>query len=185
MPRPILPFPLSGGKWPRSHPPILQLQRCKVRAWHLQFCVTVSSACFSSRGKNRAFMFMSPIRMARQNSGSRLVFIWQSRLGSTRVKSAKRSRLLKLTSEQSQMRGIVISTPEVTHVSKHGFWLLLADEELLLPFEQFPWFRRATIEQMSNVEWPAPEHLYWPDLDIDLALESIRRPEAFPLVSRG
>jgi hypothetical protein len=83
------------------------------------------------------------------------------------------------------MRGIVISTPEVTHVSKHGFWLLLADEELLLPFEQFPWFRRATIEQMSNVEWPAPEHLYWPDLDIDLALESIRRPEAFPLVSRG
>ena len=83
------------------------------------------------------------------------------------------------------MRGIVISIPEVTHVSKHGFWLLLADEELLLPFEQFPWFRRATIEQMSNVEWPAPEHLYWPDLDIDLALESIRRPEAFPLVSRG
>jgi len=83
------------------------------------------------------------------------------------------------------MPGTVISAPEVTHVSKHGFWLLLGDEELLLPFEQFPWFRRATIEQISHVEWPAPEHLYWPELDIDLALESIRRPEDFPLVSRG
>ncbi|AYH45360.1 DUF2442 domain-containing protein [Azoarcus sp. DN11] len=82
------------------------------------------------------------------------------------------------------MPGNVISAPEVTHVSKHGFWLLLADEELLLPFELFPWFRRATIEQLTHVEWPSPDHLYWPDLDIDLSLESIRRPDAFPLVSK-
>jgi hypothetical protein len=63
--------------------------------------------------------------------------------------------------------------------------LLLADEEPLLSFEQFPWIRLATIEQLSHVEWAAPEHLYWPALDIDLSLESIRRPEAFPLVSKG
>jgi hypothetical protein len=83
------------------------------------------------------------------------------------------------------MPGTVISAPEVTHVSRHGFWLLLGDEELLLTFEQFPWFRRATIEQISRVKRPTPEHLYWPELDIDLALESIRQPEAFPLVSSG
>ena len=83
------------------------------------------------------------------------------------------------------MPGIVTSAPEVTHVSQHGLWLLLADEEVLLPFEQFPWFRRATIEQLSNVEWPSPDHLYWPELDVDLSVESIRRPEAFPLVSRA
>lgn len=83
------------------------------------------------------------------------------------------------------MPGTVISVPEVTHISKHGFWLLLADEEILVPFEQFPWFRRASIDQLSQVEWPTPEHLYWPELDIDLSLESIRHPEAFPLISRG
>lgn len=82
------------------------------------------------------------------------------------------------------MLGTATSAPEVTHVSKHGFWLLLADEEVLLPFEQFPWFRHATIEQLSRVEWPSPEHLYWPELDIDLSLESIRHPEAFPLVAK-
>ena len=48
----------------------------------------------------------------------------------------------------------VISAPEITHVSPHGLWLLLDDEELLLPFEHFPWFKQATIEQISQVEAP-------------------------------
>ena len=82
------------------------------------------------------------------------------------------------------MPGTVISAPEVTHVSKHGLWLLLADEESLLPFEQFPWFRHATIDQISRVEAVTAGHLYWPELDIDLSVESIRHPESFPLVSR-
>ena len=83
------------------------------------------------------------------------------------------------------MHGKVTSTPEVTHVSRHGFWLLLGDEELLLPFEKFPWFRNATIEQLVRVEWPAADHLYWPQLDIDLSVASVRDPESFPLVSRA
>ena len=82
------------------------------------------------------------------------------------------------------MPGIPTSIAEVTHVSKHGFWLLLDEEELLVPFEQFPWFRKATIEQLSEVLWPTPNHLYWPQLDVDLSVESIRDPFAFPLVSK-
>jgi Protein of unknown function (DUF2442) len=72
---------------------------------------------------------------------------------------------------------------EVTHVSRHGFWLLIGDEELLLPFDQFPWFRQATIDQISQVERPTAQHLYWPSLDIDLSIDAIRRPADFPLVS--
>jgi hypothetical protein len=34
------------------------------------------------------------------------------------------------------------------------------------------------------VQRPGPEHLYWPDLDVDVAVESIEHPERFPLVSR-
>ena len=37
--------------------------------------------------------------------------------------------------------GANISQVEVTNVSKHGFWLLLDDEELFLPFAEFPWFK--------------------------------------------
>lgn len=71
-----------------------------------------------------------------------------------------------------------------TNISKHGFWVLLGDEELLLPFEHFPWFRQATVEQIVNVEYPSLDHLYWPDLDIDVSVQSIRQPEQFPLVAR-
>jgi hypothetical protein len=82
------------------------------------------------------------------------------------------------------MHGTATSAAEVTNISKHGFWLLLGDEELLLPFEHFPWFKSATVEQICNVERPSPNHLYWPSLDVDLAVESIRQPEAFPLISK-
>lgn len=83
------------------------------------------------------------------------------------------------------MPGPDTSAAEVTHVSRHGFWLLLGDEELPVPFAEFPWFRRATIEALTDVEWPTPDHLYWPQLDVDLAVASIRDPGAFPLVSRA
>ena len=72
---------------------------------------------------------------------------------------------------------------EVTNISRHGFWLLLENEELLLPFSEFPWFRDVAVGKILHVELPSSNHLYWPELDVDLAVESIRHPEQFPLVS--
>ena len=85
---------------------------------------------------------------------------------------------------RSAAHGRNISECEVTHISKHGFRLLLRDRELFLPFEQFPWFREASVSAILNVEWPQAHHLYWPDLDIDLAVDSIEYPERYPLVSK-
>lgn len=82
------------------------------------------------------------------------------------------------------MRGLRTSVAEVTHVSRHGFWLLLDAEELLVPFASFPWFRQATIDQLVDVQWPTVDHLYWPQLDVDLSVASIRNPDDFPLVAR-
>lgn len=73
---------------------------------------------------------------------------------------------------------------EVTNVSVHGFWLLSGAEELFLPFGQFPCFREASIAQLTQVERPRPHHLYWPALDIDLSVDSIREPDKFPLAAR-
>lgn len=82
-------------------------------------------------------------------------------------------------------RGASALEVEVTNVSKHGFWLLIGDEELFVPFAEFPWFKDASITKLLHVERPQAHHLYWPDLDIDLAVDSIRHPERFPLVSRA
>ena len=73
---------------------------------------------------------------------------------------------------------------EILGISKHGFWLLLDEqEELFVSFLNFPWFRKASVEQIFSLERPQPHHLYWSDLDIDLDVESIRHPEKFPLIS--
>ena len=82
------------------------------------------------------------------------------------------------------MHGASTSGVEVTHVSQHGFWLLLKDEELLVPFSEFPWFKDVTIDQLSKVELTSENHLYWPQLDIDICVDSIRNPKAFPLISK-
>lgn len=86
---------------------------------------------------------------------------------------------------KSEMPGTVTSEAEVTNISQHGFWLFLGDRELFLPFEEFPWFQSASVAAILRVERPLPHHLYWPDLDIDLAVESIEHPERYPLRSRA
>jgi hypothetical protein len=74
---------------------------------------------------------------------------------------------------------------EVTNVSPHGFWLFVGERELFVPFKDFPWFREASVGAITNVQLPSAHHLYWPDLDIDLAVDSIEHPEKFPLVSQA
>ena len=81
------------------------------------------------------------------------------------------------------MPGAATSEVEITNISKHGFWLLLDGRELFVPFEEFPWFKRATVKAILHVERPAPGHLHWPELDVDLAVDSIEHPERYPLKS--
>jgi hypothetical protein len=72
---------------------------------------------------------------------------------------------------------------EVSHISEHGIWLSLRHQELFLSYQDFPWFENAPVSAVLNVQLPQPHHLYWPDLDIDLSVESIKHPERFPLVA--
>jgi hypothetical protein len=72
---------------------------------------------------------------------------------------------------------------EVSHISQHGIWLLVGDREMFLSHDNFPWFKNATVSAIQNVQLLNSHHLYWPDLDVDLAVESIAHPERFPLLA--
>jgi hypothetical protein len=85
---------------------------------------------------------------------------------------------------KSAARGKRTSVVEITNVSMQGFGLRIGAREYFLTFRDFPWFRDASIAQISAVELPSPHHLYWPELDVDLAVESLEHPEHFPLMSR-
>ena len=79
------------------------------------------------------------------------------------------------------MHGPATSEAEITNISRHGFWVLVDERELFVPFEEFPWFRDASVGAILKVERPHPHHLRWPDLDVDLTLDSIESPERYPL----
>jgi hypothetical protein len=73
---------------------------------------------------------------------------------------------------------------EVQDISKHGIWLLVRGREYLLPFHDYPWFQDAKISDIYQVKLLHKSHLYWPNLDVDLELESLQNPENYPLQYR-
>ncbi len=84
----------------------------------------------------------------------------------------------------SSQLGTHTSGTEVTNVSTHGIWLLSSGKELFLSYKDFPWFKDAPIGKVIAVEEVSSGHFYWPELDIDLGLESIENPKKLPLTSK-
>jgi hypothetical protein len=80
--------------------------------------------------------------------------------------------------------GATSSSAEVVGLSKHGFWLLLGEGEVFVPFAKFPWFKSAPVSRVLNVRRLSADHLRWPDLDVDLHVASLHDPEKFPLVAK-
>jgi len=130
-------------------------------------------------------VFMCIAGKVKPSSGLSQRSSWRTIMVLTKANFGPHKHLSRHTQMSSAVLGQAISAVEVTNVSAHGFWLLLGTEELFVPFSEFPWFRDAPIGKLTQVELSSSHHLYWPALDIDLAVASIREPAKFPLVSRS
>lgn len=75
---------------------------------------------------------------------------------------------------KSEAGGETILEAEVTQIDKYGIWLLIGERESFLPFENFPAFREASVGAIHNVELLTNNYLHWPDLDLEISLESLR-----------
>lgn len=84
----------------------------------------------------------------------------------------------------SPTHGSATSRASVEGVTPFGLWLLADGSEHFLPFAEFPFFRKASIDDLLYVELHGAAHLSWPALDVDLELDSVRHPERYPLVER-
>lgn len=72
---------------------------------------------------------------------------------------------------------------QIFFVTDHGFWLIINQQEFFLDYKNFPWFKNQTLSAIFNVEFSQRTHLFWPDLDVDLDLDSIKNPEKYQLIS--
>lgn len=65
----------------------------------------------------------------------------------------------------------------VVSIVKSGVIVQVHAERYLLEFDMHKWFVDAPARKIFNIELHGPAHLYWPDLDIDLDLDVIRRED--------
>jgi hypothetical protein len=82
---------------------------------------------------------------------------------------------------KSSRHGTTTSEVEVTQIDAQGIWLCVKAAEYFLPYTEYPWFRDARLREILQVELLHGNHLRWPALDVDLCIESLANPEAFPL----
>ena len=82
---------------------------------------------------------------------------------------------------KSSAVGRSISRPEILNISGSGIWLFVLEKEYFLPYTEYPWFKDAPVKAIVNVRLLNRVHLHWPDLDIDLELQSLEHPDQYPL----
>ena len=74
---------------------------------------------------------------------------------------------------------------EVTSVDSDGVWLFVEGNEYFLPYEDYPWFKDARLRDILDVQLLHHNHLHWPALDVDLSVDSLQDPDAYPLIAKG
>ena len=82
------------------------------------------------------------------------------------------------------MPGTSILKAEITNIGKRGFWIWVNSKEFFLDYNRYPWFKKSSISQILNVQLIRGHCLCWPDLDVDLEIDSLRHPDRYPLVFR-
>jgi hypothetical protein len=53
-----------------------------------------------------------------------------------------------------------------------------------LSYKEFPYFKKQTLNAIQKVQLLHGNHLYWPELDIDLEIDNLENPEKYPLKSK-
>ncbi len=76
------------------------------------------------------------------------------------------------------------TSPVEINITRFGLWLCLHNEEFFLTYEEFPFFKNASLPDIYEVELHHNKHLHWPNLDIDLNIDILKNPHHFPLISR-
>jgi hypothetical protein len=70
----------------------------------------------------------------------------------------------------------------VLMINAQGMLITVQGQDYFLSYNRVPWLRDARISSVLNVRMSGPRAIEWPDLDVDLEIESLRHPERYPLV---
>jgi hypothetical protein len=69
-------------------------------------------------------------------------------------------------------------------INNQGIMISVAGNDYFLSYNRVPWLKDATVRNILNIKMLGKNAIEWPDLDIDLEVESLKHPERYPLVMR-
>ena len=70
----------------------------------------------------------------------------------------------------------------VLMINVQGIMLSVLGNDYFISYNRIPWMQDAPIRSVLNVQMSGPTAIEWPDLDVDLEIDSLRHPERYPLV---
>lgn len=67
-------------------------------------------------------------------------------------------------------------------INSQGIMLSVCGQDFFLSYNRIPWMKDASIKSVLNVQMSGRNAIEWPDLDVDLEIDSLRHPERYPLL---
>ncbi len=83
---------------------------------------------------------------------------------------------------KSSNTGINTLPNSVTAISQFGFWIMCEEKEYFIAFASYPAFKNASVSSIFNIKTLSPRQLSWPDIDVDIEMDALDKPEGFPLI---
>jgi len=72
----------------------------------------------------------------------------------------------------------------VLMINAQGIMLTVDGNDYFLSYNRVPWMKDAPISSVLNVQREGQSAITWPDLDVDLEIESLKHPERYPLIMK-
>ena len=70
----------------------------------------------------------------------------------------------------------------VLMINNQGIMISVEGNDYFLSYNRVPWLKDATVRNILNIKMSGKNAVEWPDLDIDLEIDSLKHPERYPLV---
>ena len=70
----------------------------------------------------------------------------------------------------------------VLMINNQGVMISVEGNDYFLSYNRVPWMKDATVHNILNIKMSGKNAIEWPDLDIDLEIDSLKHPERYPLV---
>ena len=72
----------------------------------------------------------------------------------------------------------------VLMINAQGIMITVDGNDYFLSYNRVPWMKDAPISSVLNVQKEGRAAIVWPELDVDLEIESLKHPERYPLIMK-